>query len=396
MKKLLLLFSIALSVLSVKSQNTCSTAQSFTAQGAGPIETQLQTIKWYKFTSKSTKVKITLVNRSSSGSDKANKFILWSGSCGSLSQVEADTLTSGSDSVLRVTTYSISNSTNYYIEVRKSNSTDTVGYSIGLNFRVDVPMCSECDLEPSTTCELLCNGSFENMVSGASHPTGVTPAGGNLDICGWENATAASPDYFTTGGSGGAGIPATWMGNQAARTGDAMVGFFANTPFMGNWHEYIYQRLSTQLTPGVTYTLSFYVKPAPNTTSYAGEIGAWLTDSVTLDSFSTTTSVISGITPQVMFSGFVNNTSNWTLVTGSFTATGNETRIVLGNFGNTMSNNSNNYVSYYFLDDVSLSRAPMCNNITYDFTIPAGNVYTSALTGGYTPVTISNWNLYVT
>jgi len=390
-----------------QSQGSCSTAITLANESAGPIYNQTAVSKWYKFTAKGSKIRFNL-GSATIGADQVSTAILWSGSCGSLSKITSDSISSGSDYDLAFTNSSLTNGATYYIEIKKFNSIDTISYLMGLNFRLDITSCSECALPPSTTCELLCNGSFEYNLA---IPNTVTLTNGNLEICGWENATNASPDYFTTQ-SYYPGVPSTWcvnipntfQGNQTARTGDAMAGFYAKTsaggsPFAINgWHEYIYQTLDAPLTAGVTYTLSFYVKPSSGSTNYADSIGAWFTDyNGIFGPGGTIQGQIPGATPQIVETNFITDTTAWTLVTGTYTATGLEEFLVLGCFGSALSPTpSSTYESYYFLDDVSLSRAPMCNNITYDFTIPAGNVYTSALTGGYTPVTISNWNLYVT
>ncbi len=183
MKKLLILFSILFYLKNMQAQNTCATAINFTVAPDGPTETQTQSVKWYKFTSKSTKVRYKLRFISSTGADKPNKIILWSGTCGSLTQLEADTLSSSTDSLLEIANYTLTNNTTYYIEVRKSNSTNNVQYYSGLNFKAIDPLCSECNLPASLTCDLICNGSFENMVPGSSQPIGYTPTNGEINVC---------------------------------------------------------------------------------------------------------------------------------------------------------------------------------------------------------------------
>jgi OOP family OmpA-OmpF porin len=405
MKKLLILFCILFIFKNMQAQNTCATAVNFAIAPAGPLEIQTQSVKWYKFTSKSTKVKYKLRFISSTGSDKPNKIILWSGACGSLTQLGADTLSSTTDSLLEIANYTLTNNTTYYIEVRKSNSTNTIEYLTGTNFRAVDPACNECNLPPSTTCELICNGSFEYNLNIPNMTTGPV---GSLDVCGWENLTNASPDYFTTSSPAppsvllnqSVNIPNSFVGPQTARTGNAMTGFIAGASAAGNWHEYIYQTLQAPLTQGVTYTLSFYVKPSTNTTNaghFANSIGAWFAsfNDLYLNPITSTQGELLTATPQVTYSGFVNNTTGWTQVSGTFIATGLEEYIVIGNFGSTY-NVSSSYQSYYFLDDVSLSTAPLCNAINYDLILPAGNIFASSLSGGFTPVTINNWNMYIT
>jgi hypothetical protein len=394
MKKLLILFCIFFIFKNMQAQNTCATAVNFAIAPAGPLETQTHSVKWYKFISKSTKVKYKLRFISSNGSDKPNKIILWSGTCGSLTQIGSDTLSSSSDSLLEIANYALTNNTTYYIEVKKSNSTNTVLYYTGLNFKAADPLCAECNLPASLTCDLICNGSFENMVPNSAQPTGYTPTNAEINVCGWENATGASPDYFTTSATGTANIPNTGFGNQSAHLGNAMTGFFANNT--SGWHEYIYQPLQSPLISGRTYTISFFTKPSPNSTGFASNIGALFVDNATLSSYSGMTGGITGVTLQTNATGLINNNTVWTHVTGSFVATGLEEYVIIGNFGNSISPTPSLYISYYFLDDVSLSEAPLCNSITYDLILPAGNIFASSLSGGFTPVTINNWNMYIT
>ena len=81
MKKLLILFSILFIFKNMQAQNTCATALNFTIAPSDTVEIQTQSVKWYKFTSKSTKLRYKLRFSSNSGADQPNKIILWGGAC---------------------------------------------------------------------------------------------------------------------------------------------------------------------------------------------------------------------------------------------------------------------------------------------------------------------------
>jgi hypothetical protein len=208
---------------------------------------------------------------------------------------------------------------------------------------------------------LVPNGSFE-LYSGC--PTYYT----QIDcVLFWTNPAVwpgpgGSPDYFNICAtpSSYVSVPDNIFGYQQANTGDAYCGIIL-WDMTTLFREYIQVPLTTTLQPGC-YHFEMYVNLA-NKFKYASDpIGVYFLSSP-----------VSGIpnflplpyTPQISLTGFTTDTLNWLLLSGNYTATGNESYLIIGNFNNdattttAMVNTSGVYdQSYVFIDDVSLTPCP--------------------------------------
>jgi hypothetical protein len=362
MKKFLLIICILSGIISGKAQGgSCSVAVQLTADNpAANEQTQKSQSKWYAVEFSSVDAKITLTGNIIGTSDRPNKIVLWNGSCTLLTAVVTDTLSSSLDSILELTATGLTPSITYYIEVRRTNNAGEVRYMLDVKNNLPIPECRNCPSAIIDSCNLICNGSFEQY---DAIPTGVTPPATSLYLCGWENLTNSSPDYFhvlspTTGNS--VNIPNTYFGYQTARTGSAMVGFIAKQAG-SNWHEYIYQKLKFPLVMGAKYIVSFYVKPGYDQSThqyyYSDGIGAWFASQsqITATPITSSTTALPGVFPQITSSGYITDTTQWTEVKGTFIANGTEEYIAIGAFNNNIiPSPSGPRYSYYFLEDVSV------------------------------------------
>lgn len=169
-----------------------------------------------------------------------------------------------------------------------------------------------------------------------------------------------SPDFFDVCATSiFCDIPTNAFGNQNAATGNAYVGLglFYNTN--ANFREYIQVQLSSPLVAGITYQLSFKVSLADNVSYGSPSFSAYF-DSAPLIWAGTNSMPINTVTPQVDFNTTVTNTSSWTIISGTFTATGGEEYMTFGNFKDD-ANTSINFVgtkpsaiAYYYIDDFLL------------------------------------------
>jgi hypothetical protein len=180
----------------------------------------------------------------------------------------------------------------------------------------------------------------------------------------WTNPTlypggGGSPDYFNSCTNSAAGVPSNGGGYQYAHSGVGYCGILAIVPSNVNYREYIEAALTSPLISNQCYQFSMYVS--------LGDRSSYATDDIQVY-FSNV--LISGITnhyplpfvPQLSNStGIINDTLNWTLITGTYLATGGESHLIIGNFlndSNTTTQPTNFGIitgSYYFIDDVSLS-----------------------------------------
>lgn len=181
----------------------------------------------------------------------------------------------------------------------------------------------------------------------------------------WNSATSGTPDLFnSTCGSQ----------NSAARTGIGSSGLYLYSTFPNN-REYMQAPLTSPLVGGQTYCVSFYVIRA-NFRYAINRVGAYFS----VGSVSQATTSTLSFTPQVQNppSTMLSN-SGWILVTGSFTASGGEDHIIIGNFSNDANTDtlvvnaaSSSKVAIYRFDDISVTTC--ANNGVNDLTETSNNI----------------------
>jgi hypothetical protein len=237
--------------------------------------------------------------------------------------------------------------------------------------------CPACQ----TTCNLVSNCSFENnynsaspTVSGSGCPCWQTTGMGSYtsgpgdfeaidatsnysNSAGWQAGNRATPDIFSTcGGSGCVAYgPNNFIGKQTAHSGNAYGGFTTNSNgYVPAWREYLQIKLSSPLSAGECVTVSFYVSYADNCSLGAAvEVGAYLSATPPAANACSTIPNCGQIpvTPQVSSGTAISDKSAWTLISQVYCATGGETYITIGYFGNAEIANSE---AYYYVDDVSV------------------------------------------
>lgn len=245
------------------------------------------------------------------------------------------------------------------------------------------------------------NWSFENY---ALCPT--TRNDGRRSFS-WDTPTQGTSDYFNTCASpmSQVSIPNNFAGSQLPRTGNAYAGFYASQnfadPFL-EYREYMQVTMDSFLVAGGVYSLEFYVSLGDNSNFASNKIGAY----ISADKISSFTAGYLDYTPQVIASGFITDKSGWTKISGTYIAKGGEHYITIGVFepaatntriavtGGMINNPSFNGVSYYYLDDVSMTRAcdipkPL---LPRDTLICAGSFSSFPLTANYTKADNYLWN----
>lgn len=118
----------------------------------------------------------------------------------------------------------------------------------------------------------------QNMVSNCSFEqrTGCPNYPGQLSLCkGWRQYHAGSADYFACGNKD-AGMPANFVGHQAAADGSAYAGIINYLPGT-DYKEYIATAIKP-LTKGNFYEISMSVSVADSCQYFGNDLGAWLYD----------------------------------------------------------------------------------------------------------------------
>ncbi len=152
------------------------------------------------------------------------------------------------------------------------------------------------------------------------------------------------------------------------RTGYSCGGFYAYTMSLYNYREYIQGTLSEPMIKGKTYTVSFYLNLAKNSVFATSNIGVYFS---TEERFSYGDGGYDGViyvNPQVRNprNQFFTSTDGWQRFEQKYVASGGERSFVIGNFDeqhNTLlakvkdtALTYNNAKSYYYIDDVCISK----------------------------------------
>lgn len=207
---------------------------------------------------------------------------------------------------------------------------------------------------PAAAINLVPNASFESFTSCPVSFSNMT------DCVAWSAPTTGTSDYYNacTSGPNTPDVPTNNFGFQNARTGVAHAGFIPYSA-AGDYREYVEAQLASPLVANVTYTVTFYVSLADIANRSLDRIGAYLSVGSVgpVGNFAPLP-----FTPQIESPAnvYLNDTVNWMLIGGTYTAAGGEDHIVIGNFHDDATTSfqlgPGNWPggSYYFVDDVSV------------------------------------------
>jgi len=218
---------------------------------------------------------------------------------------------------------------------------------------------------------LVPNPSFEINTGCPIGPGEIT------NVTGWSNPDTATADYFHSCNTGvfplpAMSVPSNIMGYQQARTGNGYAGIICNEvinfpplpAIVDDYREYIQIQLTSPLQAGEEYEVKFHWSLSNASTHYIEELGVYFSNSLTFLQQSTALN----LTPQVTVSGTpLNDTTNWVAFSQTFTATGGEQYLIIGNFndptnttsgatGVTSSITTGGDHAYYYIDDVSVQK----------------------------------------
>lgn len=186
----------------------------------------------------------------------------------------------------------------------------------------------------------------------------------------WFNPTQNSPDFYNTWSYDTIlGAPKNQAGYQSPHTGHSYAGGGAYEEYWSN-REYIEVQLISPLKSGKNYNVSFYVSRGGKNKYGVDGMGAYLS----ADTCKSKNLLNLPFKPQIENppGNILNDTLNWTLISGTFTASGGEQFITIGNFNDNPHTmvDSFNYSSgllfygYYYIDDVSVTPATSDDGIS--------------------------------
>lgn len=212
-------------------------------------------------------------------------------------------------------------------------------------------------------------GHSQNLVPNPSFETGGCPDGpGEISLASsWTQPSGGTSDYFNVCAQPSPfnmGVPENLFGWQNARTGNAYAGFCAiEPPAPYPYREYIQAQLVSPMQAGMRYYVRFYVALA-DCVSYASDDIAVYFSSGAINVAHDSTLLF---TPQISNpeGNIITDEMYWTLISGSFVASGGEQYITIGNFKDNQNTDiqfiswNNINAAYYYVDDLCVSNDSM-------------------------------------
>ncbi len=224
---------------------------------------------------------------------------------------------------------------------------------------------------------LVPNGSFENYTNCPTNPAQIYLTFPWFQPRYYAGIDGSSTDLFNTCNNSVVSVPSNVGGYQNARTGNGYAGFYGGIDTL-DYREYIEVPLDVALDTNKQYCVEFYVSLADKMQFAISNIGAYFSTDSLLDTAYSGYHALDYITPQIENPtiAILNDTTNWMLISGIYTASGGETFMTIGNFHNAANTNSQNLPwgsfngAYYYLDDVSVTQCNMgVNEVTEDISI---------------------------
>lgn len=186
----------------------------------------------------------------------------------------------------------------------------------------------------------------------------------NHFVTNWSTPNFGSTDYFSScsklvGND-------NFFGKQEARTGKAYGGMYVMAP--ENYREYMQGELSQPLTNGKTYTVTFYISLAENSSHAIRDLGVlFLKESLknNSDKLINLNVVLNDVSNSyfvlINSQQFYSKKAGWEQVTFEYVAKGFEQFFIIGNFDKNskiatikVAKSNNPDASYYYLDDVNI------------------------------------------
>lgn len=223
-------------------------------------------------------------------------------------------------------------------------------------------VCFVLSKNANAQINLITNPGFENNTICPTFAGQINLATGwnNVNLI-YGNFSVGTPDYFHTCGSGTAVPPNTFAGQCNPHTGNAMAALVMyNSPYPG-YREYMSTPLSCPMTPGNTYTVSFW------TTNGLNPISRYTIRNIGIH-FSTAPLTQSGyslinVVPQVEVTTMLGSTS-WANYTFTITPTASWQYLTIGSFRadalNTptstysITTGASSVYANYFFDDIEV------------------------------------------
>lgn len=220
------------------------------------------------------------------------------------------------------------------------------------------------------------NGAIgQNLVPNPSFETYSTLPNSSSDwsyCVGWNNVNLnsgfwpyATPDYFHTSGTGGGNLPNSAFGTVSPQNGNAIIGLYSKHSSALNSRDYMSAQLTTPLTVGSTYTISFWMTNGSGNYYYGSSLSNMGIRLSTAPLTQVTHENIGGV-PQAMVTS-APWLPSWTFYSFTYVATSAMSYITIGNFHTDAAVTSVVHVpsanfstaAYYFFDNVRVEQTSL-------------------------------------
>ncbi len=146
----------------------------------------------------------------------------------------------------------------------------------------------------------------------------------------WFSPSKGTPDLFSGCSIMYSGVPSNWAGRSYTKDGDNYIGMYVGGSGYHEYREYIMTKLSQPLQAGITYAVSFFLRPATYTRFRIDSIQFGFTDNPVNVPHDSVISVPNLISSKIIGRD-TNATDLWNMVISEYVAEGGETYFILGN-----------------------------------------------------------------
>lgn len=209
-----------------------------------------------------------------------------------------------------------------------------------------------------------------NLVPNSSFETYTAcPNSSNIEFASGWYSSGGSVDYFNVCATNSAvGVPSNYVGYQMPKDGNAYAGIV--TYYLSSQREYIGVELTQTLSIGVKYFISAFISKKDISDSNVGyscsSNNFGFKFSKTANTY--TNPIFPNNTDHFHSNLLINDSLNWTKISGSFIADSTYKFLTIGNFhdnANTNSNCTNSLsLAYYYIDQICVSTDSMFCNIS--------------------------------
>lgn len=210
---------------------------------------------------------------------------------------------------------------------------------------------------------LVVNYDFEGFSNCPSFYSNLADA----DAC--NSPTGSTPDYLNSCAIQGnvVDVPGNVFGYQQAHSGNGYTGIWSkmDPDISYLYREYIQMQFSAPMVVGTQYCVEFFASPADLTSMACNGLGILLRTTPMSEFYIENIP----ITPQILETDIISDTSAWTMIGGLFTADSAYQYIIIGNFysdnqgsiawtANPPNQSPEGHGAYYYIDDIIVTECP--------------------------------------